>query len=70
MIEWIQGPFTVEPLRYDIQQSDAHVPPKIGLQAENRRYSLNGPPNPNQIAQRRRPNGFSVFLQRRALKPF
>ena len=50
----------------DIQQNSSDFPPKIGDTGQNSEIQ---PPNPNRIAQRRRPKGFSVFLQRGALKP-
>ena len=78
-LEWIQGPFTVEPLKKfgaDIQRNGSHLlltirvtAHKSEIQAKNQRYSRMAPPDRNQIAQKRRPNGVSVFLQKRALKP-
>ena len=77
---WIQGPFTVEPPRHDsgliFSKMIRISPPKIRvtarkseIQAKNRRYwpriALKSEPN----RQRRCPSGFSVFLQKRALKP-
>ena len=43
--------------------------PKIGDTGQKSEIQPGGAPNPNRIAQRRHPNGFSVFLQKRALKP-
>ena len=67
-IIWIQKGFTAEPPKNDsganFQGNDSDSGPKVGvtgrkseLRTKSRRYSRADPQNPNQIAQKRAPNG-------------
>ena len=59
---WFRGRIFGEMIPVSAQMSE--------LQAKSRSYSRGDPQNPNRIAQKRKPNGVEVLLQKTPLKAF